>query len=80
MRHEPRRALDGGGGDGLSFYRALIARAHTLLKADGVLAMELGFGQRKAVERLLNDSKKFEITGVIKDYNNIERVMVTRYG
>ena len=51
-RHEPRRALDGGG-DGLDAYRALVPDLGRLLVPGGVAVLEVGAGQAAAVARLL---------------------------
>jgi release factor glutamine methyltransferase len=45
---DPRLALDGGR-DGLDGYRAIAADARRLLAPDGILVVELGFGQAAAV-------------------------------
>jgi release factor glutamine methyltransferase len=49
---DPRLALDGGP-DGLDAYRSITKAARHLLSPDGVLVLELGIGQRGAVENLL---------------------------
>ncbi len=49
--HDPRRALDGGP-DGLAAYRAIVGRIDSLLVADGLLAVEVGFNQGGAVAEL----------------------------
>ncbi|TAM43459.1 peptide chain release factor N(5)-glutamine methyltransferase [bacterium] len=72
---EPVLALDGGG-DGLDYYRRMIDQAGGYLNKGGFLLMEIGFGQAGQIENILKKSEKFEIIGIIKDYNNIERVMV----
>jgi release factor glutamine methyltransferase len=51
--HDPLRALDGGW-DGFDAYRTLIPQAAGLLAAGGVLAVEVGRGQSKEVERLMS--------------------------
>jgi len=51
VRHDPRRALDGGA-DGLACYRTIAARACKLLAPDGHLVVELGIGQEPAVAAL----------------------------
>jgi release factor glutamine methyltransferase len=48
---DPRRALDGGP-DGLAGYRAIASQARRLLAPDGVLVLELGFGQLPAVRAI----------------------------
>jgi release factor glutamine methyltransferase len=50
---DPRRALDGGP-DGLHGYRAIADDAHRLLAPDGVIVVELGYGQADAVVRLFS--------------------------
>jgi release factor glutamine methyltransferase len=50
--HDPAVALDGGS-DGLAAYRALLPQARRLLRQGGLLALEIGFDQREAVEALL---------------------------
>jgi release factor glutamine methyltransferase len=50
--YDPLAALDGGA-DGLAAYRDLIPAAAAVLKPDGLLALEVGWGQAAAVEALL---------------------------
>jgi release factor glutamine methyltransferase len=49
---DPHTALDGGP-DGLDGYRAIAADARRLLAPDGILVVELGFGQAGSVQTLL---------------------------
>ena len=51
VRHDPRRALDGGA-DGLACYRTIAGQAPQLLEPDGHLVVELGIGQETAVAEL----------------------------
>ena len=51
VRHDPRRALDGGA-DGLACYRTIAGQARKLLAPDGHLVVELGIGQEPAVAAL----------------------------
>lgn len=51
VRHEPRRALDGGP-DGLDAYRALLPAVARLLARDGIAVLELGAGQAARVGAL----------------------------
>ena len=51
VRHDPRRALDGGA-DGLDCYRAIAGQVPKLLKPNGNLVVELGIGQEPAVAAL----------------------------
>jgi release factor glutamine methyltransferase len=68
--HEPAVALYAGA-DGLAIYRRLIPEAAQLLRRGGLLAMEIGFGQREAVTHLLAgwNSVRF-----VDDYAGIPRV------
>jgi len=75
IKYEPYIALDGGK-DGLNFYRKIIRDSTRYLKENGSLIMEMGFNQRDAVEDIFQESGNFEIIEVIKDYNNIDRVIV----
>jgi release factor glutamine methyltransferase len=51
VRHDPRRALDGGP-DGLHCYRAIAGQASQLLAPSGLLVVEIGIGQEDAVASL----------------------------
>jgi release factor glutamine methyltransferase len=75
VRSEPSEALDGGV-DGLDFYRAIISSAHRYLAPRGALLLEIGFDQAHAVRQLVEDSKNYRVKEVIRDYNNIQRVIV----
>ncbi|EKM54510.1 uncharacterized protein PHACADRAFT_175020 [Phanerochaete carnosa HHB-10118-sp] len=79
---EDRRALlgdpDSEQGDGLTFYRdiARLVANEKLLADDGVLAVEVGKGQAKDVERILQDQAKLPKTTIWRDPWLIERVVV----
>lgn len=77
IKFEPRLALDGGH-DGLSFYRRIIPDSARHLKEDGFLIMELGFNQINEVRHILKISGEFQVTEVLKDYNNIDRIIVAQ--
>jgi release factor glutamine methyltransferase len=72
--HEPATALFAGS-DGLDIYRRLIPQAHAALKPDGLLAMEIGHGQREALARLLTGWAQ---VGFINDLQQIPRVALAR--
>ena len=77
IQYEPRISLDGGS-RGLDFYCRLINDAPAQLEPGGYLLLEIGFGQTPAIKIILENSRKFEIIEVVKDYNNIDRVIVAR--
>lgn len=53
--HEPLLALDGGC-DGLNFYRRIVPEAYVWLRPGGMLCLEIGWNQGRAVKKLLEDS------------------------
>lgn len=75
---EPRIALDGGK-DGLDVYREIIRESGDYLKDSGFLILEMGFNQREDIKNMLQNSGNFEIIEVVKDYSNIDRVIVAQY-
>ncbi len=77
VQHEPEIALDGGR-DGLLFYGKIIKDAPRYLKAEGYLIMEIGFGKSSDIRKMFKNSKRLEIIDMVKDYNNIDRVIVAR--
>ena len=54
--YEPRSALDGGN-DGLDVIRKVIYKSKSILKSNGILALEVGTGQHKDVVKMLNYNK-----------------------
>ena len=74
---EPVLALEAGI-DGLDFYRRIISQADRYLDAGGLLAFEVGMQQATEVSDLLTKEEKFCILRIIKDYNNIERVIIAK--
>ena len=70
---EPRTALDGGE-DGLASLRRVVEGAAIRLAPKGVLAVEVGDGQARAVVRLFEEAR-FQNIGVRRDYGGIERVV-----
>jgi release factor glutamine methyltransferase len=72
--HEPASALFAGT-DGLDIYRRLIPQACAALAAGGLLALEIGQGQRNSIAALLADWTKARF---INDLQNIPRVALAR--
>lgn len=75
---EPELALKGGI-DGLDFYRRIITQAAAYLKGNGLLIFEVGINQAYFVKEML-EKESFEQLTLIKDYNNIERIVMARKG
>lgn len=75
--YEPHMALDGGK-EGLDFYRHIIDKAPRYLRKDGFLVMEMGFNQKNAIKNIFRKSRYFEIIEWVKDYNDIDRVIIAK--
>ncbi len=71
---EPERALFAGE-DGLAIYRRLIPQTAERLVAGGLLAMEIGHGQERAIRELLRGWCGVQ---VLPDLQGIARVVVAR--
>ncbi|WP_018248212.1 peptide chain release factor N(5)-glutamine methyltransferase [Orenia marismortui] len=76
VKNEPLNALDGGE-DGLAYYRQIIDQANNKLKAEGILAFEIGINQGDYVIEILNGFDFYQIER-IKDYAGIERVILAK--
>lgn len=72
--YEPEAALFAGV-DGLSIYRRLIPQARAALLPNGLLAMEIGYGQKNAVAALLSAWKDVRF---VDDLQQIPRVALAR--
>ena len=72
--HEPSSALYAGP-SGLDIYRRLIPQAKAALKPNGLLALEIGHGQREALAALLADWHK---VAFLDDLRQIPRVALAQ--
>jgi release factor glutamine methyltransferase len=72
--HEPAGALFAGA-EGLDLYRRLIPQAHSALKPNGLLALEIGHGQREALAALLTT---WHDVSFVDDLQQIPRVALAR--
>ena len=77
LSYEPQIALDGGT-NGLDFYRKIIKESPKFLEENGILIMEIGFRQHEPIKNILKKQEKFEILDIIKDYQGIERIIITQ--
>ncbi len=76
--HDPALALDGGK-DGLDAYRAIAARAGSLLAPGGRLIVELGIGQENAVRDLFTKSG-MDVGAARADLAGVPRVLSATFG
>ena len=72
--HEPAAALFAGP-DGLDIYRRLIPQARAALRPNGLLALEIGHGQREAIASLLSDWNELRF---LDDLQHIPRIAFAR--
>jgi len=75
-KFEPKLALDGGN-DGLDVIRKVIYKSRSILKLNGMLALEIGNEQFKKVSKILRDNS-FKSKFLVKDYkDNIRCILST---
>lgn len=74
--YEPDAALDGGE-DGLKYYRILAAASLKFLKCGGIIALEIGYDQKKYVSDIL-DKNGYEKIGCICDLAGLDRVITAQ--
>ncbi len=73
-KYEPRLALDGGN-DGLDVIKKVIYKSKSILKRNGMLALEIGYGQYRKVSQILK-LNGFKDRFLIEDYQkNIRCVL-----
>ena len=72
---EPITALDGGT-NGLSNILKVINKSSELIKINGKLILEIGFGQKNDVKRILVN-RGFYINKIVRDLSNIERCIIS---
>ena len=77
VQNEPYIALDGGE-DGLYFYKYIAENAYKYLNKDGILALEIGYDQRKEVIELLELAGKYTNIYSKKDLGNNDRIVVCK--
>lgn len=71
---EDSAALDGGP-DGTVFYPLIAGAGAHLLRPGGLVALEIGDGQGRSVERILS-AEGYERIGTGRDYNGLERTVI----
>lgn len=75
---DPRQALDGGV-DGLSPYRNIAAEAARFLEAEGRIAVEIGYTQRKEVTAIFC-AAGYMLAGAFCDLGENDRVLIFKRG
>ena len=74
VKMEPEISLNGGR-DGLDFYRIIAKESRRYLKKGGGILLEIGFGQKQAVEDIFCSYNIFETYRIINDFSDIARAL-----
>ena len=74
-KFEPKLALDGGN-DGLDVIKKVIYKSRSILKVNGMLALEIGNEQHQKVSKILSENN-FKIRFLVKDYKNYKRCILS---
>ena len=77
INFEPREALDGGL-DGLDLIKKVIYKSNALLKRNGVLALEIGFGQYRKVSKILKHYRFREYNKIYDHGTNVRCIISTK--
>ena len=70
---EPHVALFGGN-DGLKFYRMIFENAHKVIKDKAILAFEMGYNQKEAMEKEARKYFPDDRMETVKDINGKNRM------
>lgn len=70
--YEPHLALDGGR-DGLVYYRRIVQESAGFLKANGILAFEIGYDQGEKVKNIMKESGYYGGLKIQKDLAGFDR-------
>jgi release factor glutamine methyltransferase len=73
VAHEPRIAVTDDG-DGLKYYRRISEVGKNILLTNGIIYFEMGKGQATDI-RLIMEENGFSEIGIVKDYQQIDRVI-----
>ena len=72
--YEPKLALDGKD-DGLYFYRIIAKNAKDYLTDEGIIILEIGYNQKKSIEKLFEN---YDDIIIKKDYAGLDRIAIIR--
>ena len=75
---EPHAALFANDESGIEFYKKIIDKSLTFLNKNGNLCFEIGINQVDNIIDILS-SKGFSIVDIIKDFDNIDRVIIAKF-
>jgi release factor glutamine methyltransferase len=75
--HEPGLAIFAGD-DGLAAIERLVSQATDLIRHDGVLMFEFGFGQDETIAGLISSTPGLELIELRRDLQDIPRIAIVR--
>jgi len=78
INYEPKKALDGGI-DGLDLIKKVIYKSSSLLKKNGLLALEIGFNQYRMVSKILKNNGFREINKEYDNNKNVRCIISTKW-
>jgi len=76
VQAEPHLALDGGS-DGLRFYRNIRFQVENFLNKGGLVILEIGYNQSRAVASILLENG-FTDVKIMKDYSGLDRIVMAK--
>ena len=76
LKYEPKNALTDNN-DGYLFYERISKEAGNYLVENGYLDFEVGYNKAQKVSEIMRENS-FEIISIVKDYGDIERVVIGR--
>ncbi len=79
VQNEPKIALDGGK-DGLDFYRKIADNGYKFLNRQGYICLEIGYNQRIAVRKIMENKKRYVNIKCLKDLCGNDRVITAQIG
>ena len=79
VQKEPKLALDGGK-DGLEFYRKISEDGYKFLNRQGYICLEIGYNQRIAVRKIMENKKRYVNIKCLKDLCGNDRVITAQIG
>ncbi len=77
LKYEPKLALDGGE-DGLKFYKIIINEGYKHLKTNGIIVLEIGYDQKEALQKLVNENNNYKESYCIQDLCGNDRVIIIK--
>ncbi len=74
VKKEPKNAL-AATGYGLDIIKEILTGAGKFIKNNGVVFVEIGYNQRKELEKFISGKIKFSKIRFVKDYGKIDRIL-----